>query len=45
MSGVSVEPVGDPARVLDAVLRFAATGEVVVIFREPDEDGFLTKHF
>src|SRR5207244_8580265 len=44
MSGVRVEPVGDPARVLDAVFRFPAAREVVVVFGEPNEDRFLAEH-
>src|SRR6266566_7743874 len=44
MSGVRVEPVGDPARVLDAVFRFPTAREVVVVFGEPDEDRFLAEH-
>src|SRR5947207_2134534 len=43
-SGVRVEPVGDPARVLDTVLGFSAAREVVVVLGETDEDGFFAEH-
>src|SRR5438552_9409764 len=41
MSGVRVEPVGDPASVLDAMLRLPTAGKVVVVLREPYEHGLL----
>src|ERR671934_1152960 len=43
-SGVRVEPIGDAARVLDAVLRLSAARQVVVVLREADEDCFLAEH-
>src|SRR5216110_3766604 len=43
-SGVRVEPVGDPARVLDAVFRLPAARQIVVVLGETDEDGFLAEH-
>src|SRR2546426_642442 len=42
-SGVRVEPVGDPAAVLDTMFRFASTSEVVVVFREAHEDRLLAQ--
>src|SRR3989440_701241 len=44
ISGVRVEPVGDPARVLGTVLRLPTSREVMVVLGEPDEDGFLTQN-
>src|SRR5437867_5565769 len=44
MSGVRVEPVGDPAHVLDAVLRLPAAREVVVVLGEPYENGLFAQH-
>src|SRR2546430_15962942 len=44
ISGVRVEPVNDPARVLDAVFRFPAARQVVVVFWEPYKNGFLAEH-
>src|SRR2546423_6355870 len=44
ISGVRVEPVGDPARVLGTVLRLPTPREVMVVLGEPDEDGLLTQH-
>src|SRR2546430_12056632 len=43
-SGVRVEPVGDPARVLDAVFRLPAARQIVVVLGEPHEDGLLAEH-
>src|SRR5437660_1057549 len=43
-SGVRVEPVGDPARVLDAVLRFPAAREVVIVLGKPHENSLLAEH-
>src|SRR5438552_18069823 len=43
ISGVRVEPVGDPASVLDAMLRLAAAREIVVVLREPHEHGLLAE--
>src|SRR5437867_11625273 len=44
MSGVRVEPVGDPARVLDAMLRLAAARAVVVVLRKRHKNSFLAEH-
>src|SRR5688572_6779466 len=43
MSAVRVEPVGNPAAVLDAMRRLAAAGEIVVVLGKTHEDGFLPK--
>src|SRR5207248_10792840 len=43
-SGMGIEPVGDAPRVIDAVLRLAAAGELVGVVLVAHEDRFLAEH-
>src|SRR4029077_17911365 len=43
-SGVRVEPVGETARVLHAMLRLSASRQIVGVLREAYEDRFFAEH-